>query len=235
MAEEENVSYPIIPVKQWWKLRKSFENKIPSVVTLSYLATLLGMQENSARTNILRPLAIMGIIDAEGKPTDLARRWRDNDEYLAMCHEIRDAIYPDELRAIAPGPSIDRSTVESWFLRKTGVGKNTAKKMAAVYELLTEADSSKEDDGPKAVIVPKTSKPTPPKMFKSTAKPIAATPVEKAPISIPPGSELSPTEIQPLGPSLHFDIQIHISAETSAEQIDQIFSSMAKHLADLLK
>lgn len=31
-------------------------------------------------------------------------------------------------------------------------------------------------------------------------------------------------------PSLHVDVQIHIDATASAEQIDQIFSSMAKHL-----
>lgn len=34
---------------------------------------------------------------------------------------------------------------------------------------------------------------------------------------------------------LHIDIQIHISADTSNEQIDMIFSSMAKHLYNLRK
>ena len=32
------------------------------------------------------------------------------------------------------------------------------------------------------------------------------------------------------GPSLHIDLQVHVDATASAEQIDQIFSSMAKHL-----
>lgn len=32
------------------------------------------------------------------------------------------------------------------------------------------------------------------------------------------------------GPALHIDMQIHISADSNAEQIDQIFASMAKHL-----
>ena len=32
------------------------------------------------------------------------------------------------------------------------------------------------------------------------------------------------------GVALHIDIQIHISPEASADQIDQIFASMAKHL-----
>jgi hypothetical protein len=33
-----------------------------------------------------------------------------------------------------------------------------------------------------------------------------------------------------LSPSIHIDIQIHISPEASISQIDQIFASMAKHL-----
>jgi hypothetical protein len=31
-------------------------------------------------------------------------------------------------------------------------------------------------------------------------------------------------------PSLHIDVQVHVSSEASPEQIDQIFASMAKHL-----
>ena len=31
-------------------------------------------------------------------------------------------------------------------------------------------------------------------------------------------------------PNLHIDVQVHISADASVEQIDQIFASMAKHL-----
>lgn len=35
---------------------------------------------------------------------------------------------------------------------------------------------------------------------------------------------------QQISPSLHIDVQIHISPESSSEQIDKIFESMAKHL-----
>jgi hypothetical protein len=34
----------------------------------------------------------------------------------------------------------------------------------------------------------------------------------------------------PPHPAVHIDIQIHISPESSSEQIDKIFESMAKHL-----
>lgn len=38
--------------------------------------------------------------------------------------------------------------------------------------------------------------------------------------------------VEKRGPSLHIDVQIHIDASASTEQIDQIFSSMARHLYD---
>jgi hypothetical protein len=48
------------------------------------------------------------------------------------------------------------------------------------------------------------------------------------PVLAPPRT--APQGTTSLQPSLHIDIQIHISSEASAEQIDQIFASMSKHL-----
>lgn len=53
--------------------------------------------------------------------------------------------------------------------------------------------------------------------------PSLATPVDRSPS--PPESEG-----RPLAPGLHIDIQLHIPATATPEQIDQIFASMAKHL-----
>jgi hypothetical protein len=38
------------------------------------------------------------------------------------------------------------------------------------------------------------------------------------------------TQSNSIGPSLHIDIQIHISADASADQIEQVFKNMAKYL-----
>ena len=48
----------------------------------------------------------------------------------------------------------------------------------------------------------------------------------------PNGAKVQTPQPQPtsLGPALHIDIQIHISPEASAGQIEQIFASMAKHV-----
>lgn len=49
----------------------------------------------------------------------------------------------------------------------------------------------------------------------------------------PPPPSAGSTPPPPAGassPSLHIDIQVHISPDSSSEQIDKIFESMAKHL-----
>ena len=48
-----------------------------------------------------------------------------------------------------------------------------------------------------------------------------------------PAAQTAPTtggRLPTQGPTLHIDIQVHISPEASAEQIEQVFASMAKHL-----
>ena len=49
-----------------------------------------------------------------------------------------------------------------------------------------------------------------------------------APLDVRPATKL-PANLNS-GPSVHIDLQVHISPEASPDQIDNIFSSMAKHL-----
>lgn len=53
------------------------------------------------------------------------------------------------------------------------------------------------------------------------------------PLHTPPALRQSgegKTQANSSAPTLHIDIQIHISSEASTDQIDKIFESMAKHL-----
>lgn len=224
MANNDKTTFPTIPVKHWWVLRNRFIQSIPSAVTAGFLATALGMQERSAKANVLPGLIAFKLIDENGKPTDRAIQWRDDQQYPQVCEEIKREIYPQELIEALPGSSPDREAVERWFANKTGVGVAAARRMALVYLLLSEADPSHGEDVtlPKKTTKPKQSKP---------AKPRA---VKPSPFTEPsePASKLKEPELQtPMNsPSLHIDIQIHISSDASSEQIDQIFASMAKHL-----
>jgi hypothetical protein len=128
--------YPSLPGRHWWILRDKFKQSIPSRVTPGYLAAALDMQEKSAAANVLPALRSAGLIDAEGKPTQRAVRWRDDDMYPEVVEEIRNAIYPADLLEAVPHPSTNRGAVERWFATRTGHGLSAAKKMASFYELL---------------------------------------------------------------------------------------------------
>lgn len=216
MPEERKESYPAIPAKHWQTLRRRFQQSIPNTVTAGLVATTLVMQEQSAKANIIPSLIMMGIIDEEGKPTDRAKRWRDDVTYSEVCQEIRKELYPQELLDAVPGPAVDRPVVERWFATRTGVGQVAARKFALVYELLTKATVSEKRETP-----PTPAKPKPPARREPSKK--VPAPAEEAKLAVFSG----------LVPSIHIDVQIHISPDAKVDQIDQIFASIAKHLGDL--
>ncbi|NPV76300.1 MAG: DUF5343 domain-containing protein [Anaerolineae bacterium] len=232
MVEDNKSSYPTIPVKHWWVIRNKFKQSIPATVTAGFLATALDMKENSAKANILPALINFKIVDENGKPTDRARQWRDDELYPSVCQLIREEIYPQELLDAQPPPSPSREIVERWFANKTGVGEVAARKMAQVFILLCEANPS----GGQEITATQTGKPAQrrpkPLKSKSEEKAITATTIEPTPIS---QHQIQSKPLSAVVPSLHIDIQIHISPEASATQIDQIFASMATHLSKLMK
>lgn len=230
--DSKRTTYPSIPVKAWWKLRQKFHQTIPSKVTPSYLATVLGIQEKSAKPNVLRGLKAVRLIDEDGAPTALASQWRDNESYPDVCRSIRERVYPAELRDALPGPSIDKESALRWFMRSTRTGRTAALKMASLYSLLTEADPSAWE---------KATAPNSKKAMPSRSKGRSPTP------SAPVGQETTnephglPDSIQghpprPLAsdgielPEMRLNLEIRIDASVTPEQIDLIFASMAKHL-----
>ena len=215
MTDERKESYPAIPAKHWWTLRKRFQQSIPSNVTPGFLATTLDMQEKSAKSNIIPSLVTMGIIDREGKPTERATRWRDDVEYPDVCREIRGELYPQELLDAVPGPPVDRPAVERWFAARKKVGQIGAKRFAVVYELLATGTLP---EGPES--------PPPPAKAKSAV----AGKAKGGASDKPAIRQEEPTGLSDVAPSIHIDIQIHISPDAEPDQIDQIFASMAKHL-----
>jgi hypothetical protein len=212
MAEPKK-SFPMLPIAHWWNLRKKFKQSLPGVVTGSYLATVLNMAENSANANVLPFLKVLGIIDDDGKTTERARLWRDDHHYSEVCQAILDDVYPKELRDAVTNPTQDRDAAERWFARQSGAGEAAVGRMAALYSILVEADASKQPDQDKKSSVKKS--------LKSQSK---TTTQAKEPSVNPPAS------IVPEGPGVNINLEIHISADASADQIDQIFVSMAKHI-----
>lgn len=216
MAKEKKARYPMLGLRNWWLLRKKFIETMPKgAITGSYLVPILDMAEKSAKINIIPELKLIGLIDDEGKPTELANRWRDDIEYPKVCEEIKQNVYLRELLDAVPDPTTAREAAISWFKIKKKVGEPAARRMAVFYILLSEADPKAGEEFLKPR--PEKKKARPPKKEKEEKK-------EGAP---PEEPEKEPSV--PRVPSFHFDFQIHISPEAKPEQIDKIFESIAKH------
>lgn len=219
MAEQKK-TYPMLPVAHWWALRKKFRQSIPGVVTDSYLATVLQMQPNSARANVLPYLKDLGIIDEDGKTGDRANQWRDDSRYPAVCKAILKEVYPQELLD-AVSDATGRDQAENWFAHKTGTGEKAARRMAQLYMVLLEEDPTKQATSEKAE-KPKKA----PKLAAKAEKIPAAQPVGAAPN--PPTPQVPPQRLE--GPGIHINLEVHISADSTPDQIDAIFAGMAKHI-----
>ena len=219
MAGEAKTSFPKLGARNWWALREKFKQSIPSVVDKAYLTSVLNISEASARANVLPPLRMLGLIDDKGEPTDLATKWRDDREYPEVCAEIKKVVYPPKLLTSFPTVESNQSEIERWFMSYSKVGAPAAKMYTSFYRLLLEADPSKSSE----VLKGKERK----KLPKAEERNAKKKDLESKPP--PPGKGV----INSKGPpSLHFDIQIHISPDASPEQIDKVFESMARHLKD---
>lgn len=100
------------------------------------------------------------------------------------------------------------------------IGQSAASKIANTFILIRTAK----------VKEPTAKKATAPKNGAPKKKARETMTVPETP-SIQP--QIAPAQDRPAGvvsPSVHIDIQVHISPDASAEQIDKIFESMAKHL-----
>lgn len=222
MAKRQKENYPNLPSKLWWQLREKFKTSIPTTISPEYIATALNVKESSARANVMPALIKLGFIDDNFKPKDRVYEWRDDDKYSKVCIEIIEEIYPEELREALPGPKPSKDEVMRWFANKTKVGENAARKMAIMYETLCEAKVQKGEE-----LLKTNDKKSKSRTRKGLKKPIAKEKIK----TIDSEKELHEKGINRIfNPSLHIDIQIHISPDSSSDQIDKIFSSMSKHI-----
>jgi hypothetical protein len=222
---EKNSPYPVIPGTHWWALRKKFRQSVPTNLTLSSLMIALDIKkEKTARANVYDQLVKIGLIDKDGKVNqELAGKWREDEHYAEVCNQIRQKIYPKELLELAPEPNGSRTQIARWFRINAGVGESLANKMASVYELLTEANPSK---GEETVNSKKAKREGVDKHSLKEQRP-SYKPKEQI-LENQAGSANDSSLLKE--PSIHIDIQIHISPDASAEQIEQVFANMAKHL-----
>jgi hypothetical protein len=128
------------------------------------------------------------------------------------------SIYPDELRASAPPPDPDRKRVIRWFMQVGRIGEGAAGNKAAFYTLLASGELQK------AVTTPKAN-------GNTAAKSKAATSPRSERQEVKGKSESDSASLRTrVEPNIQLNVQIHINADATKDQIDAIFASMATHL-----
>lgn len=215
--------YPRLAAKAWATLRNRAGSSPTTKFTPEMVAALMNLSSaKNARDNVTWPMQQLGLIDEDGSLTKRGHKWRVNSSVTDACQEILEEVYPDDLSGLVDDEgNPNRKMVSDWFQRK-GYGKSNANRMAVTYVTVASTVNSEPHDGiPGTVSKPPKTQPKgnsqePPDDYES----LAAKQRESAP---PPVTSNG-------GPTVHIDIQIHIPVDATPEQIDQIFSSMARHL-----
>tara|TARA_B100000378_G_scaffold275330_1_gene271154 strand:- start:554 stop:1198 length:645 start_codon:yes stop_codon:yes gene_type:complete len=211
-----SANFPQLPKGVWrgvWAiLRKTPTRKLDDRA----LAAELGVQSTAAKA-YAKELIKLGILDEDYKPTELANRWRQDGEDKGVIAEILERAYPEDLRDLAPLGDADRDKVIRWFMND-GLGEGSAKNRAATYLMLS--DGVNEDASiPSAGGMRKKA---------NADEGSAGRNVKKEKSAKAPSGD---AKRESFSPELAVNVQIHISADASSEQIESIFASMAKHFS----
>lgn len=200
-----DVIYTTVPGKIPNLLSKIKQVGVPTKVTQAWLKTIGFTSSNDG--SLIGVLRVAGLIDSNGVPTERWSRFRGSRGKDVLGEGIQQG-YP-ELYAVYPDAHA-RSNIdlEHVFSSSSKAGKqaiqkavSTFKNLAAEAEFNSDAEEGETHFKAETLHAPVTD-------LKTAAR----------------GSARSNA------PSLHIDVQVHVSSDASAEQIDQIFASMAKHL-----
>lgn len=138
------------------------------------------------------------------------------------------------------GPDEQDVTIAPTVKKETGLRSNVSGSMTAFYALLCRADPSEQDSGAplKLRYSPRTSMTSLPGRAKESMS--QEKPEQREAANGNVAKQLTKSDL-PMStskenslrfePTMHITIQIHIPSDASAELIDNLFASMAKHLS----
>jgi hypothetical protein len=184
-------------------LKKIRDVGVPDKATYKWLESL-GFKSKNDRS-MISVIKFIGFANQQGVPTERWSQYRGGKSKKILAEGILEGY--SELFATYPD-ACNRSNqeLENFFSTRTSSGKQVIQKTVGTFKSLCDlADFSGEDKV----------------KTKATGKSKSIDQPSKS-IDIEEGVSFSP--------SIHIDIQIHISPETTSDQIDKIFSSMQKHI-----
>jgi hypothetical protein len=179
---------------------------VPNKVSNTWLKTIGFTSSNDS--SLISVLKFVGLIDSSGIPTPRWTAYRGAKHRVVLGEAIRQgyaelfAVYPD-------ANSRSNTDLNHVFSTSSTAGSQVVTRTVQTFKaLVEEADFVAGGE--------------------ATASLLTTGPLHTPAASIAP--RLPETMGGQSSPEVHIDIQIHISPESSAEQIDKIFESMAKHL-----
>lgn len=226
MAGKER--FPQIPSTVWWGVRSILKKSPRATIDDRALGAELGVQATAARQYLVE-LRAVGLITDDGKPTELANRWRMDDTYSEAVSEILKEVYPENLLSFAPPDGMDRQKVVTWFER-SGLGRGAAGNKAATYMLLSSPEPL--DAPARGTGVGKSATTEKPSARAGKKAGSSRRRSDAAAASLPVGRADGGEKGAPAGMPLNVNVQIHIGADAGAEQIEAIFSAMKRYLYD---
>jgi len=200
-------TYTTVPGKIKPLLEKLRHVGIPPKATLQWLKSL-GFKSSNDST-LIGVLKTAGLIDSSGVPTSIWSSYRGTHHKKTLGDALRTgyaelfAVYPDAWQR-------PNSDLEHVFSTSSSAGKQVIAKTVATFKALCEC----AEFGPPG---------------EQAAPALQSGPLH-SPVVQPSANSAPRSSGHAPNPSVHIDIQIHISPEASTDQIDQIFKSMAKHL-----
>jgi hypothetical protein len=200
-------TYTTVPGKLKQLLTKLREVGVPPKATIQWLKSLGFTSSNDA--TMLGVLKAIGFVDATGIPTPKWSSYRGAHHRKVLGAAVREgyaelfAVYPD-------AQARSQTDLEHVFSTSSTGGKQVISKLVSTFKALAEL----------AEFEPASSQTE----LHLASEPLHVPVAAANPVAT--GNRHSQSGV----PSIHIDVQVHIAPESTAEQIDQIFASMAKHL-----
>lgn len=185
---------------------------VPDKATTSWLASL-GYKSKNDRS-FIHVLEFIGFIDSTGTPTQKWLDFRGNDYKKVLGNALREAY--SELFKVYPDANMSTSD-ELWhfFSTKNKSGEQVISRIINTFKTLCEmASFDNLSEILQEEVIPSPSE----NKSQETAKTSQMNRNNES---------LEATDVTP---SIHIDLQIHISPDSSPDQIDRIFESMAKNI-----
>ena len=201
-------AYTVVPGKVKPLLAKIRTVGVPQKVTVQWLKTV-GFTSSNDNT-LIGVLRQIDLIDSNNIPTTRWTQFRGSDYKSVLGEGIREG-YSDLFAVYPDADKRGQAELDHVFSTSSTGGRQVISKTVATFKaLVEEAEFSGEGQTDQHLTAAALHTPIARRLNGQTTQ--------------------AQQQSQFTGPALHIDIQIHISPEASAEQIEHIFASMGKHI-----